>query len=164
LKRPDALKPLHGVRENQSSRRPVMWRDSEGKKEQHMRKDVFVICLITALLVAGAAVASDWQKLGKKTVAFGTVEKATSIETKGEAVSQVAFKLTGDWVRLTQVTLNFNDGSNQIIEDLENVRPGLTSGAIAVDGGPKTITSMAFSFKSASSAGQGRATITLLGQ
>ena len=129
-----------------------------------MRKGIFAICVITALLVAGAAVAVDWQKLGKKTVAFGNVEKSTSIDTKGEAVSQVAFKFAGDWVRLTQATLNFSDGSSQIIEDLENVRPGLTSGPIAIDGGPKAVSSMDISFQSASSAGQGRATITLLGQ
>jgi hypothetical protein len=56
------------------------------------------------------------------------------------------------------------DGSNQTIEDLENVKPGLTSGAVAVDGGPKTITSIDFMYKAASSTGQGRATVTALGQ
>ena len=129
-----------------------------------MRKSVLSICVIAALLVAGGAVAGDWQKLGKKTIAFDSSEKTASIKAKGDAVNEVAFKFGGDWVSLTKVTLNFDDGSNQIIEDLEKVRPGLTSAGVAIDGGPKTISSIDLSFKSASASGQGRATITALGQ
>jgi len=129
-----------------------------------MRKRAFVMCVIAAMLVAGAAVAGDWQKLGKKTVVFGNAEDTASIAAKGDAVSQFAFKISGDWVCLNQVTLNFADGSTQTINDLEKVKPGLTSAGIAIDGGPKTITSIDFSFQAASSSRQGRATVIALGQ
>lgn len=129
-----------------------------------MRKSAFVMCVIAAMLVAGAAVAADWQKLGKKTVVFGNTEDSASITAKGDAVSQIAFKISGDWVRLNQVTLNFTDGSTQTIEEIEKVKPGLTSEGIAIDGGPKTITSIDFTFQAASSSRQGRGTVILLGQ
>ena len=129
-----------------------------------MRKNAFVMCVIAAMLVAGAAVAADWQKLGKKTVVFGNSEDSASITTKGNPVSQIAFKISGDWVRLNQVTLNFADGSTQTVDQIEKVKPGLTSSGIAIDGGPKTITSMDFTFQAASSSRQGRGTVILLGQ
>ena len=129
-----------------------------------MRKSAFVMFIVVAIMVAGTAVAGDWQKLGKKTVVFGNTEDSASVSAKGDAVSQIAFKISGDWVRLNQVTLNFSDGSTQMIDDMESVRPGLTSEAIAIDGGPKTITSFDFSYQAASSSRQGRATVTALGQ
>jgi len=129
-----------------------------------MNRNAFVMFVIGAMLMAGAAGASDWQKLGKKTVVFGNTEKTASITAKGEAVSQIAFKISGEWVRLNQVTLNFADGTSQTIDEIEKVKPGLTSAGIAVDGGPKTITSIDFSYQAGSSAGNGRATVTVLGQ
>jgi hypothetical protein len=137
---------------------------TDEKKEMNMRKSAFVMCVIAAMLVAGAAVAADWQKLGKKTVVFGNTEDSASITAKGDAVSQIAFKISGDWVRLNQVTLNFTDGSTQTIDEIEKVKPGLSSSGIAIDGGPKTITSIDFTFQAASSSRQGRATIIALGQ
>jgi hypothetical protein len=86
-----------------------------------------------------------------------------TIDAKGEAAS-VAFKISGDWVRFTEVTLNFSDGSKQTLEDPEKVRPGMTSEPIAIDGGPKTLSSIDFMYKAASSANQGRATVIFLGQ
>ena len=129
-----------------------------------MRKGAFVMFVIGAVLVAGAAAAGDWQKLGKKSVVFGNTEETASMATEGEAVSQVSFKISGEWVRLNQITLNFDDGSAQTIQEIENVRPGLTSEGITIEGGPKTITSIDFSYQAASSAGQGRATVIALGQ
>ena len=129
-----------------------------------MRKSAIVMCVITAMLVVGAAAASDWQKLGKKTVVFGNAEETASINAKGDAVSQVAFKISGDWVGLNQVTLNFDDGSSQTIEDVPRVRPGLTSEGVAIEGGPKTITTIDFSYQAVSSSSQGRATVIVLGQ
>lgn len=129
-----------------------------------MRKNAFVMLVVMTMLVAGIAGAGDWQKLGKKTVVFGNTEDTASITTKGDAVSQIAFKISGDWVRLNQVTLNFADGTSQTIENIEKVKPGLTSTGIAIDGGPKTISSIDFSFQAASSSTQGRGTVVALGQ
>ena len=129
-----------------------------------MRKNAFVMFVIVAMLMAGAAGASDWQKLGKKTVVFGNTEETASITAKGEAVSQIAFKISGEWVRLNQATLNFADGTSQTIDEIEKVKPGMMSAGIAVDGGPKTISSIDFSYQAASSATQGRGTVIVLGQ
>ena len=65
---------------------------------------------------------------------------------------------------MNQITLNFDDGSAQTIQEIDNVRPGLTSEGITIEGGPKKITSIDFSYQAASSAGQGRATVIALGQ
>ncbi len=129
-----------------------------------MKKSVFVMFIVAAMLMAGAAGASDWQKLGKKTVVFGNTEDTASITAQGDAVNQIAFKISGDWVRLNQVTLNFADGTNWTIDDIEKVKPGFTSTGIAIDGGPKTISSIDFSYQAASSARQGRGTVIVLGQ
>ena len=127
-------------------------------------KGAFVMLVIATLLVVGPAIAGDWQKLGKKSVVFGNTEDTSSISTKGVAVSQVAFKISGDWVRVTEVTLNFDDGSTQKIENFKSPRPSMTSDGIAIDGGPKTLTSIDFSFRAASSSKPGRATVIALGQ
>ena len=129
-----------------------------------MRKSAFVVFVVAAMLVAGMAVANDWQKVGKKTVVFGNAEETASINAKENTVSQVAFKISGDWVGLNQVTLNFSDGTSQTIEDVPRVRPGLTSEGIAINGGPKTITTIDFSYQAVSSSSQGRATVIVLGQ
>ncbi len=129
-----------------------------------MRKSAFVMLAIGVMLMAGAASAADWQKLGKKTVVFGNTEETASITAKENSVSQVAFKISGEWVGLNQVTLNFSDGSNQTIEDVPKVRPGSTSEAFSIKGGPKTISSIDFSYKAVSSSSMGRATVTVLGQ
>ena len=129
-----------------------------------MRKGAFVMFVIAVMLVAGAATAGDWQKLGKKTVVFGNAEETASITAKGDAVSQVAFKISGDWVGLNQVTLNVADGSSQTIEDVPRVKPGLTSDGMAIEGGPKTVATIDFSYQAVSSSGQGRATVIVLGQ
>jgi hypothetical protein len=129
-----------------------------------MRKSAFVMFAIAVMLMAGAASAADWQKVGKKTVVFGNTEETASITAKENSVSQVAFKVSGDWVGLNQVTLNFSDGSTQTLEDVPKVRPGSTSEAFSIKGGPKTISSIDFSYKAVSSSSLGRATVIVLGQ
>ena len=127
-------------------------------------RTVCVMCAIAALLVAGSVAAGDWTKLGKKGVVFGNDEKSATISVDGTEVEQIAFKISGDWVMLTEATFNFGDGSSQKIEDLEKVKPGMTSTGIAIDGGPKAVSSIDFSYKAASGSKQGRATITAVGQ
>ena len=129
-----------------------------------MRKSSIVMFVIAAMLVAGAAIAGDWSKLGRKAVSFNGNQRSVSIDAKGDAVSQIAFKVGGGWVKLTDITLNFADGTNQAIDDIEDLRPGTTSDGITVDDGPKVITSIELSYQSANTAQQGRATITVLGQ
>ena len=128
-----------------------------------MKRTVFVTCVIAALLVAGTAVANDWQKLGKKNVVFGDAEETTTVKANGEAAN-VNFKISGDWVRLTKVTFNFSDGAKETLEEPENVRPGLTSQPITIDGGRKTIESIDLTYRSAGASGRGRATVAFHGQ
>ena len=129
-----------------------------------MRKSAFVMFVIGVMLMAGAASAGDWQKVGKKGVIFGNTLETASMTAKENSVSQVAFKISGDWVGLHQVTLNFSDGSKQTIEEIPKVRPGLTSEAFSIEGGPKTISSIDFSYRAESSSSLGRATVIFLGQ
>jgi hypothetical protein len=129
-----------------------------------MRKGALVMFVIAGMLVAGAALAGDWQKLGRKTVSFNGIEKTVTVTAKGEPVSQVAFKLGGDWMKLTQVTLNFDDGSSQAIEELGDIRPGMTSAGFAIEGGPKSVSSIDISYRAGTVGGQGRGSITALGQ
>jgi hypothetical protein len=128
-----------------------------------MKRSVFVTCVIAALLIAGTAVANDWQKLGKKNLAFGDAEETTTVKASGEA-SNVTFRLSGDWMRLTEVTFNFSDGSKQTLDEPENVRPGLTSQPITINGGPKTIDSIDLTYRAAGTGGRGRATVAFHGQ
>jgi len=129
-----------------------------------MKKNAFVMMVIGAMLMAGVVSAADWQKVGKKTVVFGSTEETASMNAKENSVSQVAFKISGDWVSLQQVTLNFADGSKQTIEDVPKVRPGITSEAFSIKGGPKTISSIDFSYRAVSASSLGRATVIVLGQ
>ena len=129
-----------------------------------MRRSASVMFVIGLMLIAGAASAGDWQKVGKETVIFGNTEETATVTAKDNSVSQFAFKISGDWVGLQQVTLNFADGSKQTIEDIPNVRPGLTSDAFSITDGPKKISSIDFSYKAVSSANLGRATVIFLGQ
>jgi hypothetical protein len=129
-----------------------------------MRKSPFVMFVIATMLVAGAAIAGDWSKLGRKAVSFNGKERPVSITAKGDAVSQIAFKVGGGWVKLSGITINFDDGTTQAFENTADVRPGMISDSITVDDGPKVVTSIDLSCRSANSSQQGRATITALGQ
>lgn len=129
-----------------------------------MRKSAFVVFVIGAMLVTGAVSAGDWNKIGEKTVVFGNTDQSASVSTKEDSVSQFAFKISGEWVGLNEITLNFSDGSKQAIEDIPKVKPGFTSPAFSVNDGPKAISSIDFSYRAVSSASRGRATVTFLGQ
>ena len=129
-----------------------------------MRKSVFVMFVIGVMLVAGAASAGDWEKIGKIGVIFGNTDETASMTAKDNSVSEFAFKISGDWVGLSEITLNFADGSKQTLEDIPRVRPGLTSDAFSIEGGPKTIASIDFSYRAVSSSSLGRATVIFLGQ
>jgi hypothetical protein len=129
-----------------------------------MRKGALVVLVIGLALVASSASAGDWNKVGKKAVVFGNTDETASITAKENNTSQIAFKINGEWVGLNEITLNFADGSKQTIEEIPKVRPGLTSDAFAIEGGPKAITSIDFSYKAVSASSLGRATVVFLGQ
>jgi hypothetical protein len=120
------------------------------------------------MLVAGGsafATAGDWQKLGSKSVAYNKEGPQTfSINTKNAEVSEVRFKVAGDWTRFLDVKLNFADGTSQELNSGVDVEPGTTSEAFTIEGGPKALASIDVSCKAASSSRTGRATIKIVGQ
>ena len=126
------------------------------------------IVFTVVVLVAGGsafATAGDWQKLGSKSVSYSkSGPQNFSIDTKNAEVSQVKFKVSGDWTRFVDVTLNFADGSSQALESSLDVEPGSSSDAIEIDGGPKALASVDISCKAASSSRSGRSTIKVVGQ
>ena len=126
------------------------------------------IVFAVALLVAGGsafATAGDWQKLGHKSVAYSKEGPQTfSIDTNNAQVSEIKFKVAGDWTRFVDVKLNFADGSSQNLEETVDVEPGSSSDAIKIDGGPKALASVDVSCKAAASSRTGRATIKVVGQ
>lgn len=127
-------------------------------------KNKIAVLAMVALIVGGSlAGAADWQKLGSKAVAFRDKPVDITLKAKDATAAEIKLKVSGTWVRFTSVTLNFSDGSSQTITDQIDVEPGLTSEAIAVDGGPRAITSIDLSCETASAARGGRATIAVLG-
>jgi hypothetical protein len=124
---------------------------------------IALAAMVAVLAGAGVAGAADWQKLGGKTIAFKDEASTITIETKSAPVGEVKLKVSGTWVRFTNLTLSFSDGSSQVIADRIDVEPGLTSDPIAIEGGPKTLTSVEITCESANAARGGRATIALLG-
>ena len=126
------------------------------------------IVLTVVVLVAGGsafATAGDWQKLGSKAVSYSKDGPQNfSIDTKNTEVSEIKFKVAGDWTRFLSVQLNFADGSSQALEGGVDVEPGSSSDAIKIDGGPKALASVDVSCKAASSSRTGRSTIKVVGQ
>ena len=126
-----------------------------------------VVFAVVALIAGSSAFATagDWQKLGSKAVSYSkSGPQDVSIKTKNAEVSEVKFKVSGDWTRFVDVTLNFADGSSQEVEAGVNVEPGASSDAIKIDGGPKALASIDVSCKAASASRTGRATIKVVGQ
>jgi hypothetical protein len=126
----------------------------------------FVVIVSVVVLAAGSstlAKAADWQKLGSKAVVFSNGSEELSIKTKNTEVSEIKFKVAGDWTRFESVKLNFTDGSAQTFETEMDVKPGGMSEAIEIKSGPKALASVDVSCKAASSSLSGRATIKIVG-
>jgi hypothetical protein len=126
-------------------------------------KMIVLVAMVAVLAGAGLAGAGDWQKLGGKTIAFKDEASTFTVETKDAPVGGIKLKVGGSWVRFTNLKLNFGDGTSQTVTDRIDVEPGLTSEAIAIEGGPKTLSSIEITCSSAASARGGRATIAVLG-
>jgi len=128
---------------------------------------IVVVCAVVALLAGGPAFATagDWQKLGAKSVAYSKEGPQTfSINTNNAEVSEIKFKVAGDWTRFLDVKLNFADGTSQDLNSGVDVEPGSTSEAFTIQGGPKALASIDISCKAASASRTGRATIKVVGQ
>ena len=126
-----------------------------------------VVVAIVALIAGGSAFATagDWQKLGSKAVAYNkSGPQEISIDTKDAEVSEIKFKVAGDWTRFVEITLNFADGTTQDLEGGIDVEPGSSSDVIKIDGGPKALASVDVSCKAANPSRTGRANIKVVGQ
>jgi hypothetical protein len=128
-----------------------------------LRFAVIVSVVVLAVGSSTLGTAADWQKLGSKAVVFSNGSEELSIKTKNAEVSEIKFKVAGDWTRFESVKLNFADGSAQMTETEMDVKPGGMSEAIEIKGGPKALASVDVSCKAASSSLSGRATIKVVG-
>jgi hypothetical protein len=119
-------------------------------------------------LVAGGsafATAGDWHKIGAKSVAYNKEgPQSFSIDTKNAEVSEIKFKVAGDWTRFLEVKLNFADGTSQALNSSVDVEPGSSSETFTINDGPKALASIDVSCKAASASRTGRATIKVVGQ
>ena len=126
-----------------------------------------VVCAVVCLVAGGSAFATagDWQKLGSKSVAYNKEgPQSFSIDTKNAEVSEIKFKVAGDWTRFLDVKLNFADGTSQELDTGVDVEPGSSSDAFTINDGPKALASIDVSCKAASASRTGRATIKVVGQ
>ena len=125
-----------------------------------------MVCSLVMLVAAGSAFAANgWQKLGNKTTVFKNGGEDIKIKKSDVAVSEIMFKVTGDVVEFTGVTVSFADGSSQDIAFEQLVRPGTNSDPIALEGGPKGIANLHVAFKGAAANGSSsRAVITVVGK
>ena len=125
-----------------------------------------IVCTIVVLVAGGSAFAAagNWQKLGSKAVAYNNSgPQNISIDTKNAEVSEIKFKVAGDWTRFLEIKLNFADGSSQEVEGGVDVEPGSSSDVIKIEDGPKALASVDISCKAASSSRAGRSTIKIVG-
>jgi hypothetical protein len=127
------------------------------------RQKIAVLTMVALIAAGSLASAGDWQKLGSKAVAFKDKPVNLTLKTKDATVGEIKLKVAGTWVRFTSMTINFSDGTSQMIEQQIDVEPGLTSEAIAIDSGPRAIATIDLTCSSASSARGGRATIAIIG-
>ena len=74
-------------------------------------KMIVLVAMVAVLAGAGLAGASDWQKLGGKTIAFKDEASTFTVETKDAPVGEIKLKVSGSWVRFTNLTLSFSDGT-----------------------------------------------------
>jgi hypothetical protein len=125
-----------------------------------------VVCAVVMVVAAGSAFAGDgWQKLGNKSTVFKNGGEDIKIKKSDIPVGEIMFKVTGSTVEFTGVSLGFADGSSQEIEFEQDVEPGHSSDPIAIDDGPKAITSLHAAFKTADGKGStSRAVITVVGK
>lgn len=125
-----------------------------------------ILFTVVVLVAGGPAFASagDWQKLGSKAVAFSkSSPQNISIDTKNAQVSEIKFKVAGEWTRFLEIKLNFADGSSQEVDGEVDVKPGGSSDVIKIEGSPKALASVDISCKAVSSSRSGRATIKIVG-
>ena len=125
-----------------------------------------VVCSLVMMVAAGAAFAGDgWQKIGSKTTVFKNNPEPVKIKKSDLPVNEIMFKVTGTTVEFTGVKLGFADGSSQETELEQNVRPGMSSDPIAIDGGPKAISSLEFMYAVTPNKGTtGRSVVTVVGK
>jgi hypothetical protein len=127
---------------------------------------VVMVCALVFVVAAGSAFAGDgWQKLGSKTTVFKNNPEPVKIKKSDVPVGEIMFKVSGTTVEFTGVKMEFADGSSQETEFDQDVRPGMSSDPIAIDGGPKAISSLEFMYKVTPNKGTtGRSVVTVTGK
>lgn len=124
-------------------------------------KKWIVLAVVVALAVTQAAMASEWQKLGAKTI----WDNATSevVKVKGApTVSQLQFKVSGKPIRVQTVKVFFADGGSQDLAVNQSIQPGFVGEPVALDGA-KAIEHLEIGLMLLDTQSRRGATITVLG-
>ncbi len=129
----------------------------------NLKQILTTLVAVAVIAAASLAAADDWRKLGSKAVALKDKPVTVTVNAKDAQVEQIRLKVSGDWIRVSRLVLNFSDGSNQVVEDRFDVKPGTGSEAIAIDAGPKQVASIDIDCEGALSSRGGRATVAVLG-
>jgi hypothetical protein len=129
------------------------------------RKQIMAALVVVVVVVAAASLASadDWRKLGSKAIALKDEPVTVTVKAKDAQVEQISLKVSGSWVRVTRFSLNFSDGSSQVVETEMDVKPGSPSDPIAVEAGAKQLASVDITYEGTMSDRGGRATVVVLG-
>jgi len=123
---------------------------------------VALVMGIVSLLAFASAQAGDWQKMGSTLLLFKTDADSIEVKKSDMDCSQIKFKVASKVIKVNDVKVMFDDGSMQEIELNERIKPGLESSVIDIDGGPKKITSVEFTYEPGDGQKNGRARVNLV--
>ncbi|MCD4748336.1 MAG: hypothetical protein K8R59_03090 [Thermoanaerobaculales bacterium] len=128
---------------------------------KNLNRIAFLTCIVCVLAV-GVAQAGDWQKIGKQTLLFNTDSDVINVKKTDMACSQIMFKISKKAINITDVTIVFDDGTDQKATLNENIRPGFESSVIEINGGAKKIVKVEFGYAPTNGQKNGRSFVTLV--
>jgi hypothetical protein len=123
----------------------------------------FVAMAALLTLASSAMAAAGWERLGARTVEFGSDVDTITVGRADGSFRRIMFEVDGGALEMRNVRVTFDNGMNyspptQLVFS-ENER----SRSIDLPGQARFIRSVTFNYRSLRT-GQGRATITLYGQ
>jgi hypothetical protein len=105
---------------------------------------------VVALMVAAIATvahAEDWQALGERNFDYRSPQ-GTVVTSAAEVVSHVRLQVKQNALEIGEVTLYFDDGASQIAKLDAYVPAGRQTPVIDVEGGPKRVAKVDFTYRS----------------
>ena len=125
-------------------------------------KRVAIVTCIVCVVAVGVAQAGDWQKIGKQTLLFKADSDVINVKKTDMACWQIMLKVGKKEIKVTDVKIVFDDGTEQTVTLNERIRPGFESSVIEIDGGAKKIVKVEFTYAPGNGQKNGRAFVTLV--